>query len=216
MCSRAQCLAAAHRYAVTKRSMRSSSSAKICVIRECVTINCGSSKDKGITTIGARGYFMAYSHVGHDCQVGEDVTFANGTQLAVIVRLATASLPAACRQYSSSAVSAVVRCWVVSVAPTQTSFPYGIATGLHAELGNLNLVGLKRRGISRENIDALRATFRLVFLEFRRFAGGSCAARGGTNGTLSRRSGRSLSSFSRRQSGRFVWRAGGAGRGGEG
>jgi UDP-N-acetylglucosamine acyltransferase len=51
--------------------------------------------------------------------------------------------------------------------------PYGIAAGAHAELGGLNLIGLKRRGVSRENINALRAAFRLIFLE----ASGSLADR---------------------------------------
>jgi UDP-N-acetylglucosamine acyltransferase len=51
--------------------------------------------------------------------------------------------------------------------------PYGIAAGDHAELGNLNLVGLKRRGLPREDINALRAAFKLIFLE----PGGSLADR---------------------------------------
>ena len=52
-----------------------------CVIREHVTMNLGSARGGGLTSVGARGYFMAYSHVGHDCHVGDDVTFANGAQL---------------------------------------------------------------------------------------------------------------------------------------
>ncbi|MGH6827790.1 MAG: acyl-ACP--UDP-N-acetylglucosamine O-acyltransferase, partial [Rhizomicrobium sp.] len=52
-----------------------------CVLRELVTMNCGSRRDKGVTRVGARGYFMASSHVGHDCVVGDDVTFANSVAL---------------------------------------------------------------------------------------------------------------------------------------
>ena len=51
--------------------------------------------------------------------------------------------------------------------------PYGIAAGDHAELGGLNLIGLKRRGLSRANINAMRGAFRMIFLE----SGGSMADR---------------------------------------
>jgi len=58
------------------------------VIRESVTISLGSSKGHGVTEVGARGFFMALSHIGHDCRVGNDVTFANGVQLAGHVDIA--------------------------------------------------------------------------------------------------------------------------------
>ena len=58
-----------------------------CVLRELVTMNCGSAKDKGVTIVGARGYFMAGSHVGHDCVVGDDVTFANSVALGGHVQI---------------------------------------------------------------------------------------------------------------------------------
>src|ERR1700760_3309915 len=52
-----------------------------CVLREMVSMNVGSRKGGGLTEVGARGYFMANSHVGHDCHVGDDVTFANSVAL---------------------------------------------------------------------------------------------------------------------------------------
>src|ERR1043166_6884569 len=51
------------------------------VIRESVTMSCGSRKGGGITRVGNNGYFMAYSHVGHDSVVGNDCTFANNVAL---------------------------------------------------------------------------------------------------------------------------------------
>lgn len=144
-----------------------------CVIRECVTLNCGSSKDKGVTSIGARAYFMAYSHVGHDCHVGEDVTFANGTQLAGHCDIGDGVITgglSAVQQFGRIGRGAMLG--GLSGANTDI-IPYGIAAGPHAELGNLNLIGLKRRGVSRDNINALRAAFKLIFLE----AGGSLADR---------------------------------------
>jgi len=52
-----------------------------CVIRESVTMNVGTMKGGGRTRVGSRGFFMAYSHVGHDCIVGDDVIFANSATL---------------------------------------------------------------------------------------------------------------------------------------
>src|SRR5712691_5543922 len=52
-----------------------------CQIRESVTMNVGTEDGRGLTEVGDRGFFMAYSHVGHDCQVGHDVTFANSATL---------------------------------------------------------------------------------------------------------------------------------------
>jgi len=136
-----------------------------CVIRETVTMNAGSARDKGVTSIGARGYFMAYSHVGHDCHVGNDVTFANGAQLAGHCEIGDGVVMgglSAVQQFGRIGGGAMLG--GLSGANTDI-IPYGIAAGPHAELGNLNLIGLKRRGISRENINALRATFRAIFLE---------------------------------------------------
>jgi UDP-N-acetylglucosamine acyltransferase len=144
-----------------------------CVIRETVTMNAGSSRDKGLTRIGARGYFMSYSHIGHDCHVGDDVTFANGAQLAGHCDIGDGVIMgglSAIQQFGRIGRGAMLG--GLSGA-NRDIIPYGIAAGPHAELGNLNLVGLKRRGVSRENINALRAAFRAIFLE----SGGSLADR---------------------------------------
>lgn len=144
-----------------------------CVIREHVTMNLGSSRDLGVTRIGARGYFMALSHVGHDCVVGDDVTFANGACLGGHVTVGDSVIMgglSAVQQFGRVGRGAMIG----GVTGVNTDvIPYGIAAGAHAELGGLNLIGLKRRGVPRENINALRAAFRLMFLE----SGGSIADR---------------------------------------
>src|SRR5690606_11889969 len=53
-----------------------------CIIREGVTMNRGSDSSRGTTTVGRNGFFMAYSHVAHDCAVGDHVTMANQATLA--------------------------------------------------------------------------------------------------------------------------------------
>jgi len=136
-----------------------------CVIRENVTMSVGSTKGHGLTSVGARGYFMAYSHVGHDCIVGDDVTFANGAQLGGHVEIGDGVIMgglSAVQQFGRVGRGAMIG----GLTGVNTDvIPYGIAAGDHALLGGLNLVGLKRRGLPRESINALRAAFKTIFLE---------------------------------------------------
>lgn len=134
------------------------------VIRECVTLHLGSPKGRGVTTIGSHNMFMAYCHVGHDCDVGSHVTFANGTQLGghVVVGdyVVTGGLSAV-QQFGRIGRGAMLG----GVAgANEDIIPYGIAHGAHCHLAGLNIIGLKRRGVSRESIHALRHMFQTIFL----------------------------------------------------
>jgi UDP-N-acetylglucosamine acyltransferase len=136
-----------------------------CVIREHVTMNLGSARGGGLTSVGRNGYFMAYSHVGHDCHVGDGVTFANGAQLGGHVEIGDGVIMgglSAVQQFGRVGRGAMIG----GITGVNTDvIPYGIAAGDHAELGGLNLIGLKRRGVPRASINALRAAFKLIFLE---------------------------------------------------
>jgi len=135
-----------------------------CVIREHVTFNCGSKKGHNLTKIGARGFFMAYSHIGHDCVVGDDCTFANGAQLAGHVTLGDGVILgglSAIQQFGRIGRGAMLGgCSGANL----DLIPFGIAAGDHAKLAGLNIVGLKRRGVSRPAIHAMRAAYRAIFL----------------------------------------------------
>jgi UDP-N-acetylglucosamine acyltransferase len=144
-----------------------------CVVRESVTMNGGSRNGGGVTTVGARGYFMAYSHVGHDCNVGNDVTFANGGTLAGHVQIGDGVIfggLSAVQQHGRVGKGAMIG-GITGV--NRDVIPYAMAFGDHVELAGLNLIGLKRRGLSRETINALRAAFRMIFQS----EGGSIADR---------------------------------------
>ena len=136
-----------------------------CVLRELVTMNVGSRKGGGVTSVGARGYFMANSHVGHDCHVGDDVTFANsvalGGHVTIESRVILSGLVAV-QQYCRVGRSAMVG---GLSGINRDVIPYAMAFGDHAELAGLNLVGLKRLGLSRDTINALRGAFRAIFLD---------------------------------------------------
>jgi UDP-N-acetylglucosamine acyltransferase len=135
------------------------------IIRECVSFSLGSAKGHGVTEVGSRGFFMAYSHIGHDCRVGNDVTFANGAQLAGHVDIGDDVMLgglSAVQQFARIGRGAMLG--GISGANNDI-IPFGMAIGMHAKLTGLNIVGLRRRGVSRPNIHALRAAFRAIFLE---------------------------------------------------
>ena len=133
------------------------------VIREHVTMNGGSLKGGGVTQVGTNGYFMAYSHVAHDCHVGDNVTFANGVALGGHVTIGDGvniGGLSAVQQYCRIGRGAFVG--GVTGVPDDV-IPYGMVWGDHARLGGLNLIGLKRRGVPRDRIHELRAAFRFIF-----------------------------------------------------
>ena len=106
---------------------------------------------------------MANSHVGHDCRVGDDVTFANSVALGGHVEIGDGVIfggLAAVQQFCRVGKGAMVG---GLTGVNRDVIPYAMAFGDHVELAGLNLVGLKRRGLSRDTINAMRATFRSVF-----------------------------------------------------
>jgi UDP-N-acetylglucosamine acyltransferase len=133
------------------------------VIRENVTMNRGTIKGGGVTSVGDNGYFMAYSHIGHDCHVGNNATFANCVALAGHVTVAD--------NVNIGGLSAVLQFVRIghdafvggaSGLPTDV-IPYGMVQGSRAYLLGLNLIGLKRKGVPRERIHALRNAFTAMF-----------------------------------------------------
>ena len=134
------------------------------VIREHVTMNRGTALGRGVTTVGSDGFFMAGSHVAHDCIVGDHVVLANNATLGGHVQLGDHVFMgglSAVHQWSRIGRHA----FVGGLAPvTKDVIPYALV-GNDAHLEGMNLVGLKRRGFSRETINDLRAAYRLLFAE---------------------------------------------------
>lgn len=134
-----------------------------CVLREMVSMHVGSRKGGGLTRVGSRGYFMANSHVGHDCHVGDGVTFANSVALGGHVEIGDGVIfggLAAVQQFCRVGKGAMVG---GLTGVNRDVIPYAMAFGDHVELAGLNLIGLKRRGLPRQTINAMRATFRAIF-----------------------------------------------------
>src|SRR5215470_11133666 len=135
-----------------------------CDIREGVTMNTGTEDGGGLTEIGARCFFLAGSHVGHDCHVGNDVTLANGAVLGGHVTTGdyvTLGGHAAVHQHVRIGESAMVS-GVSGVAGD--IIPFAFAIGQRAVLDGLNVVGLQRRGFGRADVHRLRRAYRALFM----------------------------------------------------
>ena len=134
-----------------------------CDIREGVTINTGTEDDRGVTEVGDRCFLMAGSHVGHDCQVGAHVTFANNAVLGGHVTVGDGVFlggQAAVHQFVRIGEGAMVG----GLSGVRFDLiPFGYAVGQLANLAGLNIVGLKRRGNSRGEMHRLRQAYRALF-----------------------------------------------------
>lgn len=135
------------------------------VIREHVTMHRGTVRGRSVTKIGNGGLFMGNAHVAHDCIVGDNVIMAQTATIGGHVRIGDfAFLGGLCGVHQHCRVG---RYSFVGASALMTTdlIPFGSAIGNHAHLAGLNVVGLKRRGFSREQIHDLRAAYRLLFAE---------------------------------------------------
>jgi UDP-N-acetylglucosamine acyltransferase len=134
-----------------------------CTIRESVTMNVGTAGGGGVTRVGSGGYFMAYSHVGHDCRVGNDVIFANSATLGghcdVGDNVFIGGLSAV-HQFARVGAQAMIG-GVTGVRGDV--IPFGMANGQHAYLDGLNIVGMRRRKFTRERLHKVRAFYQALF-----------------------------------------------------
>ena len=134
-------------------------------IREFVTLNIGTAGGGMVTRVGNDNLFMVYSHVGHDCQIGNHVILANCATLAGHVILedhvGVGGL-VAIHQFTRIGESAYLGGGAMVSLDVP---PYCMAQGDRARLFGLNLVGLKRRGFGEEQLSALKKAYRTFFAE---------------------------------------------------
>lgn len=132
-------------------------------IRECVTIHLGTEGGGMVTRIGDDNLFMAYSHVAHDCQIGNDVIMANAATLGGHTTLEDGVIMgglAGIHQFCLIGRQAFIAAASVVVMDVP---PYTTVQGDRARLIGLNLEGLKRRNVSPEAIAGLKKAFRILF-----------------------------------------------------
>lgn len=134
-----------------------------CIIRESVTMNLGTVKGGGKTIVGARGFFMAYSHVGHDCIVGNDVIFANSGTLGGHCEVGDFVYIG-----GLSAVHQFVRIGSQAMIAGMSGLrgdviPFGMANGQHAFLEGMNVIGMRRRGFTATRLKIVREFYQSLF-----------------------------------------------------
>jgi UDP-N-acetylglucosamine acyltransferase len=130
--------------------------------REFVTIN-RSTTAEGKTRVGHRGNYLAYSHVGHDCAVGDGVVFSNNGTLAGHVQVGDHAIMGgltAVHQFCRLGRFAITGgcSKIVQDVP-----PFMIADGNPAKVRGINIVGLERAGFSAETIKTIKEAFRLIY-----------------------------------------------------
>jgi len=126
-------------------------------IREHVTMNTGTSGGGGVTRIGDDGLFMAGCHVAHDCQIGNNVIVVNSAALAghcVLEDDVIVGGLVGVHQFVRIGRGAIIGALSMVTADV---VPHGLVQAPRGGLDGLNLVGLKRRGVARKDITALRA-----------------------------------------------------------
>ena len=132
-------------------------------IREYVTINRGTEGGGGITRVGDNGWFMASTHIAHDCQIGNNVTMSNGTLLAGHVTI---------KDYAIlSGLTGVIQfCQVGEYAftggqsmVTLDVAPYSKVTGNSAKLIGVNYIHLERNGFMPEEIEVINQVYKFYF-----------------------------------------------------
>ncbi len=135
------------------------------VIREHVTIHPGTAGGGLLTTVGSNCLVMVGAHIAHDCHVGNNVVMANCATLGGHVHVGDFAVLgglAGVHQFVRIGHHAMVG----GLSGVENDvIPYGSVMGNRAYLSGLNIVGLKRRGFSRDDIHALRAAYRLMFAE---------------------------------------------------
>ena len=132
-------------------------------IREHVTMNTGTEGGGMLTQVGDHCLFMVASHVAHDCKVGNRVILANNATLAGHVEVGDGAIIgglAAIHQFVRIGRAAMIG---GMSGVEKDVIPFGSVTGERASLSGLNLIGLKRSGVERETIHALRGAYKALF-----------------------------------------------------
>ncbi len=134
-----------------------------CELREGVTMNTGTEDGGGTTRIGEHCSFMVGSHVGHDCQVGNDVTLANNTVLGGHVEVGDFTFlggHVAIHQFVRIGEGVMM---AGMSAARDDIIPFGFALGQTGALVGLNIVGLRRRGATKAEMHRIRRAYKSLF-----------------------------------------------------
>ena len=133
------------------------------IFREYVTVSRGTEKGGGRTCLGDDNFFLAYSHVGHDCQIGSHALFVNGATLAGHVTVGDfATIGAFCPVHQFCRIGRYAYIGASTVI-TQDVPPFSkVVTERETRSYGINTIGLERKGFSSERLQALQRAYRLL------------------------------------------------------
>lgn len=134
-----------------------------CTIREGVTMHVGTDMARGATVVGDNCMFLAYSHVAHDCVIGNRVTFANNVMIGGHCEIGDnviigggGGVHQFCRLGNNSFIGGLA-------GVAGDLIPFGMVISNAGNVAGINIVGMKRAGISRDEINAMRKAFKMLF-----------------------------------------------------
>ena len=134
-----------------------------CIIRESVTINLGTKGGGLVTEVGSHVLIMAYGHIAHDCRIGNHVILANAATLGghcVVEDHAILGGLSAVHQF----VRVGAHAFIGGMSGAESDvIPFGMVIGVRGGLTGLNIVGMKRHGFAREQIQNLRKAYKILF-----------------------------------------------------
>jgi UDP-N-acetylglucosamine acyltransferase len=133
------------------------------VIRESATVNRGTAHGEGVTRIGDDNLLMAYSHVAHDCQLGNQIVLSNVATLGGHVEIGDFAILgglSAVHQFTKVGAYSFI---ANNAAVTRDVPPYVMAVGQPAAPHSVNVVGLKRRGFTPEQVLNVRRAYRVLY-----------------------------------------------------
>lgn len=134
-------------------------------IREFTTINIGTAQGGGVTRVGDNNWIMAYAHIAHDCQVGNEIVIANSVALAGHVHVGDWAILGGLtgvHQFTRIGAHAMIG---FSSHVSQDVMPYVLAGGNPFSVHGINIEGLRRRHFNANQISALKNAYRIVFRE---------------------------------------------------
>ena len=132
-------------------------------IREFCTFNCGTTQDAGVTRIGNDNWIMAYVHVAHDCQVGNNTTFANAASIAGHVHVGDYAVLGGFTGVHQFVLIGAHSMTAGATLLLQDLPPYVMAAGNDCKPFGINAEGLKRRGFSEEQITEIKRAYKTLY-----------------------------------------------------
>ena len=134
------------------------------MFREFVTINTGTVQDSGTTRIGNNNWIMAYVHIAHDCQLGNEIIMSNGIQLAGHIHIGDWAIVG-----GGTAAHQFIRIGEHSMTGGMSAIrqdipPYVLGAGQPYRPAGINSEGLKRRGFSAEEISAIKKAYKIIYM----------------------------------------------------